>query len=90
MGDPEQRLPSGRLAIVCLNPVGIRRKDTIITDSQFSSGVDLHVSEAIVLRDAGVLTSPGLHLFHRRDGNSQFRAQPDASEENNLDGSADC
>jgi hypothetical protein len=51
----------------------------------FSSGVDLRVSDAVVLQDAGVLILPEFQLIHPKDDNPYFRAKADSSVENNLE-----
>jgi hypothetical protein len=84
-GSADLRMPTGRLATVCLLPTAIRRKETIITDIRFSSGVDLRVSEAVALQDAGVLILPRHQLIHPKDADPYFRSPPDSTEENNLE-----
>lgn len=80
-----ERIPAGQLATVCLQPVAIRRKESVITDFRFSSGAELRVHEAVGLQDGGVIILPGLQLIHPRNANPYFRSPPDSTEANNLE-----
>jgi hypothetical protein len=52
-GEADIRLPGEKLGSVCLHPTGIRRKETVVTDIRFSTGLELRVLEAVALQDAG-------------------------------------
>jgi hypothetical protein len=84
-GDADVVLLGRRLASVCLTPTNVRRQDTVVTDIRFSSGVDLHVPEAVMLQDAGTLVVRGVQLIHPVDAEPYFRAPADASIENNFE-----
>ena len=79
------RIPEGRLPTVCLEPVAIRRKDTIVTEIQFSTGLDLTVSETVALQEAGALIVRGYQLIHPKNANSYYRALADDTTENNFE-----
>jgi len=79
------RVPEGKLATVCLDPTGIRRRRTVITDVRFTTGLDLHIPEAVALQDNHVVRLEGLQLIHPRDDNPYFRAPPDGSVDNNFE-----
>ena len=86
--EPEEadfRTPEGRLASVCLSVQAIRRRKTIITEIQFSTGVDLKVRDSIMLQDAGALIVRGLQLIHPKNYNAYYRTFADGSIENNLE-----
>jgi hypothetical protein len=74
-----------RLAPVCLTPTNVRRAETVVTDIRFSTGLDLRVSEAVLLQDAGALVVRGVQLIHPRDADPYFRAFADATVENNFE-----
>jgi hypothetical protein len=79
------RTLEGRLPTVCLSAEAIRREETIVTDIQFSSGVDLKVPDSIRLQDAGALIVRGLQLIHPENYNAYYRAFADGSTENNFE-----
>jgi hypothetical protein len=81
----EPRTPAGRLPSVCLFADGIRRSDTVITEIHFTSGLDLKVSEAVQLQDAGAITIRGLQLIHPKNGNPYFRAPANDETEDNFE-----
>ena len=83
--EADMRLPAGRLVTTCLRTQAIRRKNTIITELQFTSGVDLRVADSIRLQDAGALVVEGLQLIHPRNANPYYRSFPDSSVDNNLE-----
>jgi hypothetical protein len=79
------RIPEDKLATVCLEPTNIRRQKTVITDVRFTTGLDLHIPEAVALQDNRVVRLKGLQLIHPRDANPYFRSPPDSSLENNFE-----
>lgn len=83
--DADVVLLGGRLASVCLTPTNVRRRETVVTDIRFSSGVDLRVPEAVMLQDVGTLVVRGVQLIHPVDAEPYFRAVADASIENNFE-----
>ena len=83
--EADMRLPAGRLVTTCLRTQAIRRKNTIITELQFTSGVDLRVADSIRLQDAGALVVEGLQLIHPKNANPYYRSFPDSSIDNNLE-----
>jgi hypothetical protein len=84
-GEAEFRTPEGRLASVCLSAQAIRRRKTIVTEIQFSTGVDLKVRDSIMLQDAGALIVRGLQLIHPKNYNAYYRTFADDSTENNFE-----
>lgn len=83
--DATTALLDGTLASVCLQPQAIRRTETIITDVQFTTGLDLRVSEAVMLQDAGMAHLKELQLIHPKIGNPYFRSPPNESTEDNFE-----
>jgi hypothetical protein len=83
--DATTTLLDGTLASVCLTPQRIRRAETIITDVQFTSGLDLRISEAVMLQDAGVIHVEGLQLIHPSGGNPYFRSPPNQTTADNFE-----
>lgn len=79
------RKEEGRLPVACLHPVAIRREETIITEIQFSTGLQLKTADTIMLQDAGALILPNLQLIHPVDGNPYYRAAPNDTEEDNFE-----
>jgi hypothetical protein len=82
---PVWHLPNGRLAIVCLEPTRIRRKDTIIQEFEFGDGARLRVPEAVALQDAGAIVLRGYQLIHPRNYRPYFRTPADSRTANNLE-----
>jgi hypothetical protein len=78
-------VPGGRIPIVCLTAQAIRRKETVITDIKFTTGLELTVPETVLLQDAGALVLPGLQLIHPSNASPYFRSKPDDNTENNLE-----
>ena len=78
-------LLDGTLASVCLDPQGIRRAETVITDVRFTTGLDLRVSEAVMLQDAGVLHLEGLQLIHPSNADPYFRSAPNDTTLDNFE-----
>jgi hypothetical protein len=83
--DSEARIPAGRLPSVCLFADAIRRSDTIVREIQFTSGLDLKVSEAIELQDAGALILRGLQLIHPKNANPYYRAPANSDTDDNFE-----
>jgi hypothetical protein len=85
VADARPVVPAGKIPIVCLTPQAIRRDGTVITDIQFTTGLELSVPEAATLQDAGVLVLPELQLIHPSNGAPYFRSKPDDSADNNFE-----
>lgn len=83
--ESEPRIPAGRLPSVCLAAHAIRRSDTIVREIHFTSGLDLKVSEAIELQDAGALILRGLQLIHPENANPYYRAPANSETDDNLE-----
>jgi hypothetical protein len=79
------RVPSGRLACVCLKPVRIRRNDTVVQEIEFEGGTRLRVPDAVVLQDAGAIVVTGYQLIHPRDYHAYYRAKADFLKDNNFE-----
>ncbi len=75
----------GTLASMCLVPQRIRRAETVITDVQLSTALDLRISEAVMLQDAGVLHLEGLQLIHPSNANPYYRSPPNQSTDDNFE-----
>ncbi len=84
-GESEPRIPAGRLPSICLTADAIRRSDTIVREIHFTSGLDLKVSEAIELQDAGALIVRGLQLIHPSNSNPYYRAPANSETEDNFE-----
>jgi hypothetical protein len=84
-GDITTTLLDGTLASVCLRPQAIRRAKTVITDVRFTTGLELRVSEAVTLQDAGVIHLEGLQLIRPSNGNPYFRSPPNDSTADNFE-----
>jgi len=79
------RIPEGKLPAVCLTPSFIHREDTIITDIEFSTGLQLKVKDCIGLQDnAGVFVME-YQLIHPRDYNAYYRAKANPTTTDNLE-----
>jgi hypothetical protein len=78
-------LRGGRLPVVCLSPVAVRRGDTVVTDIRFGTGLELAVPERVELQDGGVLVLPGLQLIHPVNAEPYYRSAPDDTTENNFE-----
>lgn len=78
-------LRGGRLPVVCLSPVAIRRGDTVVTDIRFGTGLELAVPETVELQDGGVLVLPDLQLIHPVNADPYYRSAPDDTTENNFE-----
>ena len=74
-----------RLASVCLTPTNVRRRETIVTDIRFSTGLDLRVPEAVMLQDVGALVVRGVQLIHPDNAEPYFRAFADETVDNNFE-----
>lgn len=85
LGALETRTPAGRLPSVCLSAAAIRRRNTVIREIQFTSGLDLRVAETVELQDAGALILRGFQLIHPKNANAYYRAKADDSFENNFE-----
>ena len=83
--EADMRIPAGKLVTPCVRTQAIRRKNTIVTDLQFTSGVDLRVADSIRLQDAGALVVEGLQLIHPTNANPYYRSFADSSVDNNLE-----
>jgi len=83
--DVKTALLDGTLASVCLRPQAIRRAETIITDVRFATGLDLRISEAVMLQEAGMVHLKGLQLIHPSSGNPYFRSPPNESTDDNFE-----
>jgi hypothetical protein len=78
-------IPGSKLGSVCLRPTAIRRSKTVVTAIRFSTGLDLRVSEAVRLQDAGAIVVRGFQLIHPKNAFPYFRAKPDDSTDNNFE-----
>lgn len=83
--ESEPRIPAGRLPSVCLTADAIRRSDTIVREIHFTSGLDLKVSEAVELQDAGALILRGLQLIHPKNANPYYRAPANSETGDNFE-----
>ncbi len=83
--DSKLRIPEGRLACVCMKPVAINEKDTIVQEIEFENGIKLKVPDAIALQDAAAIVVTGYQLIHPRDYNAYYRAKADFFLDNNLE-----
>lgn len=83
--DASLHLPNGKLALVCLEPTRVRRKDTIIQEFEFGNGARLRVPDAVALQDAGAIVFRGYQLIHPRNYHPYFRAPADSFTANNLE-----
>jgi hypothetical protein len=83
--DSGLRIPEGQLACVCLTPVAIRRRATVVEWIEFASGVRLKVSDTIALQDAAAVFVQGYELIRPYDDNPYYRAKADSSKENNFE-----
>jgi hypothetical protein len=83
--DATTTLLAGTLASVCLRPDAIRRAETIITDVRFTTGLDLRISEAVMLQEAGVVHLMGLQLIHPTNANPYFRSPANQSTADNFE-----
>ncbi len=84
-GEATIHIPGSKLGSVCLRPTAIRRSKTVVTEIQFSSGLDLRVPEAVLLQDAGAIVVRGFQLIHPKNAFPYFRAKPDDSTDNNFE-----
>jgi hypothetical protein len=78
-------IPSGKLCCPCLIPTHIRRKDTIITHVKFSTGLELKVSDAVMLQDNAGVYLKGLQLIHPVNANPYFRAPANTTKADNFE-----
>jgi hypothetical protein len=83
--ESETRIPAGRLPSVCLTADAIRRSDTVVREIHFSSGLDLRVSEAVDLQDAGAIIVRGLQLIHPKNANPYYRAPANSETDDNFE-----
>lgn len=83
--ESETRIPAGRLPSVCLTADAIRRSDTVVREIHFTSGLDLKVSEAVELQDAGAIILRGLQLIHPKNANPYYRAPANSETEDNFE-----
>ncbi len=83
--DAEVRRPEGRLPSLCMSATAIKRKNTIVRNIQFSTGLELKVPEAVALQDAGAIVLRGLQLIHPKNAHPYFRAFADKTTENNFE-----
>jgi hypothetical protein len=84
-GEATIHIPGSKLGSVCLRPTAIRRSKTVVTEIEFSSGLDLRVPEAVLLQDAGAIVVRGFQLIHPKNAFPYFRAKPDDSTDNNFE-----
>jgi xanthosine utilization system XapX-like protein len=83
--DVLQRIPARQLKKAILVPRKVRRKESVITEIQFDTGIDLKVQEAIALQERNVLSVSGCQLIRPRNARPYFRDTPDSDPENNLE-----
>ncbi len=83
--DASHRIPGGKLACVCLDPVRIHREDTIITEIEFANGMRLRTPDAVALQQMGAIVVAGYQLVQPRDYSAYFRAKADETLENNFE-----
>jgi hypothetical protein len=83
--DATLRIPEAKLACVCLKPVAIRRKDTIVEEIEFENGLRLLAPDSIALQDAAALVVMGYQLIHPRDYHAYYRAKADFFKDNNFE-----
>lgn len=81
----DTRRPEGRLPSMCLSAEAIRRKDTVVKEIQFSTGLVLTVPETVALQDAGAVIVKKFQLIHPNNANPYFRATADGSVDNNFE-----
>lgn len=80
-----RRRPLDQIQRVHLRPTHIRRRNTIVTDVHFQSGVEFQVNELVNLQDNDVLVVSGYQLIHPRNANPYYRAWADHTLENNFE-----
>ena len=85
LGDPELDIPSGKLCCPCLTPTHIRRSDTIITRIKFDTGIELNMSDAVLLQDNAGVYLKGLELIHPSNANPYFRAPANETNTDNFE-----
>lgn len=83
--DATHRIPGGKLACVCLDPLRIHREDTIVTEIEFANGIRLRTPDAVALQQLGAIVIAGYQLIQPRDYNAYFRAKADELQENNFE-----
>jgi hypothetical protein len=83
--DASVRIPEGRLACVCLKPVGIHQGPVAVEEIEFENGLRLKVRDAISLQDAAAIVVTGYQLIHPRGYSAYYRAKPDSSQDNNFE-----
>lgn len=79
------RIPEGKLPCVTLQPISIKREDSIVTEIVFENGVRIKVPDAIMLQDAAAIVVTGYQLIHPRDYNPYYRAVADFIKDNNFE-----
>lgn len=83
--DATLRIPEGKLACICLHPVGIHQEDTVVQEIEFGNGVRIKVPDAIALQDAAALVVTGYQLIHPREYHAYYRAKADFFKDNNFE-----
>ncbi len=78
-------LLDSRVPSVCLRATNVRRRETVVTDIRFTTGLELPVSEAVRLQDAGAIVVQLLQLIHPSDADPYFRSFADGSTDNNFE-----
>lgn len=85
LADADVTLLDSRVPSVCLRPTNVRRREAVVTDIRFSTGLELTVPEAVRLQDAGALILQNLQLIHPRNTNPYYRSFADGNIENNFE-----
>jgi hypothetical protein len=83
--DASLRIPEGKLACVCLEPVAIRRDDTVVREIEFEGGLRLKVPDTVALQDAAAVVVMGYQLIHPRGYSPYYRARADSRADNNFE-----
>jgi hypothetical protein len=85
IGEVLKRIPFRQLATARLEVTAVRRKNCVITDLQFDTGLSLTVAEAVALQQHRVIQVAGRQLVRPKLKRPYFRDVPDGNPDDNLD-----
>lgn len=85
IGEIFRRIYRNQIKSVPLSPIGIKRKNGVVTEIRFHTGAVFQVNESVRLQDRRVLGVSGFKLTHPENANPYYRAKADKSTENNFE-----
>jgi hypothetical protein len=80
------RIPEGKIVTAGLDIKAIKRKNTIVTEFEFLSGLILKVKDTTALQNSALLVVKNFQFIRPKNGNPYYRAKANKTTEDNLEG----